>query len=425
MPRKKQSPEPEPQKRRSPGDGTVMVRANGRIAAVLPKDLDPKRLPIYGPARRQPFISPEQATAWLDGEIARRRSPGLVATPDESLGSYLARWYRMHEDEWPERTRIAYKVSLQRWRGIGGVRLGTLTREVIQGELAQLRAMTWRRTKKDGTPTSKPKPYSPRTIAHARSVLHQALDDLIPDVLSYNPARARRRGRGEPPPEQPVWSTDQAVRFLDVAERTVPRFALAFRLILRRALRTGEVVDLTWADVDERAGTLTIDETPGLKRGTSGPPKSRRIRDVPLSADLIARLRAHRQAYSATDPHIFTGDGQRISLAYFRDLWHRTVRVAGVPAITPKDGRATCATHLLDQGWPLPVVAQLLGHATIATTSRFYARVVKRRAEQIARLGEQLDATLDRGAEAPSMAGEEGGLTSEVSGKVSIDGATR
>lgn len=393
MPR---APKPPPKpKRRPPNSGSVTVRKDGRIVVVLPKELDPKRKAVYGPGARVPFASAAQAALWLDAELVRRRSPTPIASATETLGHYLARWYGDHLHEWPERTALAYDLSLRRWRILGHAPIGTLTRDVVQGGLRQLHEQTWQRTKKDGTRTGEPKPYSRRTIAHARAVLHQALEDLVPDVLTYNPAKARRRGRPQPAPEQPVWSAEQSDHFLAVAERTEPRIALAFRLILRRALRVGEAVDMTILDVDERAMTLRVDETPGLKRGTSGPTKTRRVRDVPLSADLARRLREHRHAYPATDPHLFTLDGERISLQYFRQLWHRTVRVAQLPRITPKDGRATCATLLLDQGWPLPAVAQLLGHTSIQTTAQFYARVVKRRADQTAQLGERIDAALD------------------------------
>lgn len=392
-------PDPPPPKRRSPNTGSVIQRRDGRVAVVLPPDLDEQRRPIYSPGRRIPFASREEAERWLDAEVRRRRSPPATASPDELLGAYLARWFSLHEDEWPERTRSAYRASLVKWRGLGNVRLGGLTREVVDGETAKLRRATWQRRKRDGTPVGKPRPYSPRTIAHARSVLHQALDDLIPDVLAYNPARARRRGRNPQEPEQPVWSSDQVAAFLKAADQHEPRYALGFRLILRRALRVGETIALTKTDVNERAMTLTIDQTVTRTRGKDGPTKTRRIRDVPLSVELLAAIRAHERAYPTTDPHLLTMNGRAVAVSHFRWAWHRVVRLAGLPAISPKDGRATCATLLLDAGEPLPVVAGLLGHTSIAVTARFYARVLTRRRSEVEALGERLDATLDRASE--------------------------
>ena len=39
------------------------------------------------------------------------------------------------------------------------------------------------------------------------------------------------------------------------------------------------------------------------------------------------------------------------------------------------DGRHSCASHLLAAGWALPMVRDMLGHASIATTS-VYSHVV-------------------------------------------------
>ena len=376
------------------------MRSDGRIVVHVPKELDPQRRAIYGPGGHKAWASVEQAAAWLEREIAERRSPTpTTARSAEPLGAYLARWFANRSVDWPERTVVAYRPHLRRWRGIADVPLGQLTRERVQGAVADLRRATWTRKRRDGTPTSEPRPYSRRTIDQARGVLHQALEDLIPDVLAYNPARARRRSRATAEPEQPVWSAEQAEAFLAVAERLDPRVALGFRLILRRALRIGECVALRWDDLDERGGVLRVDETAAARKSTEdGPTKTRRVRDVPLSADLVRRLREHRRAYPSTSPHVFTVQGERISVHYFRELWQRVVRAGRLPAINPKDGRATCATILLDEGWPLPRVAALLGHQNISTTSQFYARQIQRRMDQVAQLGEEIDARLDSAA---------------------------
>lgn len=404
MPRKpRKLPAPTPPKRRSPGTGSVGVRSDSRVFATLPVDLDPQRRPHYGPGDRTRWGSVEEARAWLDATVQARRRPPPPgrATPGEPLGSYLARWYENHEDGWPERTRRAYLLSISRWASIGTVPLGQLTREVVQGGIAALRRARWQRTKQDGTPVTELRPYSERTIQQARVLLHQALQAIVPDVLAYNPASQSRSGRRQAETEQPVWSAEQAGRFLEVAERTEPRYALALRLILFRALRLGEAADLKRDDVDEDARRLRIDETAGMRRAVSGPTKTRRIRHVPLSADLIARIRAHRRDYPTTSPHLFTLHGERVSTSTLRAAWHRVIRVAGLPTITPKDGRATCATILLDEGWPLPEVARLLGHASVATTATHYQRTIARRAEEIAEVAERMDATLDRAARPP------------------------
>jgi integrase len=237
-------------------------------------------------------------------------------------------------------------------------------------------------------------------------VLGLALSDLVPDVLAHNPVARARLPRAQPP-EQPVWDGDQADRFLVEAERLCPHLALAYRLVLRRALRRGEVLSLQWRDVDERRGVLTVERTVGERAGLTGDTKGRRRREIPLSADLLERLRAQRLGFCTDNvqrspgPWVFLNP--ETALPYHPRIlsWWvpQLAHAAGVPVIQPKDMRATCASNLLSDGVPLPTVSQLLGHSSIAVTSSFYERIIKRRQQQIAQVADQLDAALDRSAE--------------------------
>jgi integrase len=64
--------------------------------------------------------------------------------------------------------------------------------------------------------------------------------------------------------------------------------------------------------------------------------------------------------------------------------------------LTCRHSRPDCATLLLDAGWPLPRVAHLLGHASVATTATFYSRVLSRRQAELTQMGDDLDRLLDR-----------------------------
>ena len=173
MPRRKPSPPVVQPTRRRRGSGSVAVRSDNRVVVTLPTDLDPERRPLYSPpGTRTAWASVEQASRWLDAEVARRRNPAPErATADEQLGAYLARWFRLYSPTWPYRTATAYRQSLRLFAGIATVRLADLTHEVVQGALARLQQATWRRTCRDGTPTSEPRPYSARTLQQARTGL--------------------------------------------------------------------------------------------------------------------------------------------------------------------------------------------------------------------------------------------------------------
>lgn len=391
MPRRKREPDPPP-KRRARNSGSVGTRRDGRIFAILPADLDPKRRPVYSARKGQPFTSEDEATRWLDAEIARRRNPlPQAARRLETLGSYLAGWYRLYSPGWPPRTAISYQQALRHFRCIGHILLGELTREHIQRAIARMQTATWCHHKRDGTPTSAPHPYASTTIEHARTVLRAALQDLVPEVYPANPVSRTRLGRSQPY-EGPVWSTEQARAFLAAAWEGDTGLALALELIVRRALRRGEVLALRWPDVDERRCLLTVDETQGLRRATMGDVKGRRVREIPLSPMLLAKLKAHRKRQDRLTPWVFDHGGAPWSRDTIRRAAVAAMEKAGLPKLAIKDLRATCATVALEEGVSLPVVSRLLGHASVDITARRYARYVS---GQIVVAGDRIDTALD------------------------------
>jgi integrase len=419
MPRKKPPPEPDPPRRRPPGAGSVVVRGNGRIGVYLPKDLDPKRRPIYGPGPRQRFASAEQATAWLDAEITRRRNPTVrSATLSEPLGAYLARWLDLYGPSMAERTRAGRVHALRRFQSIAHVALDDLTPDIVQGALVALQAATWRRCKRvDGkvVPFGPARPYTPSTIRLARSVLHLVLGTLVPHILPYNPVARTKLPKDQPIP-QPVWDAAQSDRFLSVVEDRRPDLLPAFLLLLQRGLRRGEVLSLRWADLDARRKLAQVDETAGLRSGETGGTKGRRTRDIPLSDAYVDLLLAHRKAQDPPSQWMFPGRSpdKPLSLGQFNAVTRQLVQAAGLPRITPKDMRATAATILLDENVALARVSRLLGHSTVAVTARFYDRVMEQRRDRTERLAGELDAAFKRASDA-----------SKVSIEVSDESATR
>lgn len=391
-----------PPRRRARGTGSVGTRADGRVYAALPPDCDPGRRPHYGPGNRRRFADEAEARAWLAAEAARLRAHPGAAHPGEQLGAYLTRWLKIYGPAMPPRTRAAYTVALRHWLPHAGtVTLGALTHEHLQGALAAMQAAGWVRYRRDGSPIGTARPYSPRTLAHALAVLRHALAAMVPDVLATNPCRRVRLARSQPA-EAPVWDAAEAEAFIAAAEVAVPHLALAYKLILRRGLRRGEVVALQWADVRAHEGLLTVDETAGTRAGTAGGTKGRRTRDIPLSGAQVAEFAAHRAAQARPGRYVFTnprtGTGYSVS-ALGRHV-ARLAALAGVPPIGLKDMRATCSTTLLDEGIPLPRVSRLLGHADARVTAQHYDRVIAARADRVTRVADELDAAYARAAEA-------------------------
>lgn len=87
--------------------------------------------------------------------------------------------------------------------------------------------------------------------------------------------------------------------FLDTAQRVVARrWYPLFAVLAFTAMRVGEATALKWDDIDDKAGTIRVRRSHW--RGRIGTPKTgKRLRIVPLPAELASILVAHRRALAA------------------------------------------------------------------------------------------------------------------------------
>jgi integrase len=166
-------------------------------------------------------------------------------------------------------------------------------------------------------------------------------------------------------------------------------------------MREGELLGLTWSDVTwqwERGargdGALTVQRA--LVEGEDGMPylrpypKSRSgIRTVPIPAEMVDELRAHRErqrrerdrASRWEDPHglVFLSRwGTPLLRSNVRRAFLEDARAGGIASrVTPHGLRHTFASHLLLAGRPITEVAYLLGHSSAAITLGVYAHWVR------------------------------------------------
>jgi integrase len=166
---------------------------------------------------------------------------------------------------------------------------------------------------------------------------------------------------------------EAAFRFLDFdeAERLVTAAQEPWRTMivvaLRTGLRQGELLALSWQDVDLVAGRLRVVRS--RYKDTIGTPKSKRSREVPLSAGAVRALKSHRHLRGEL---VFCGEsGRHLTKGECKwPLW-TTCKRAGLPRIGWHVLRHTFASHLVMRGVPLKAVQELMGHATIEMTMRY------------------------------------------------------
>ena len=134
----------------------------------------------------------------------------------------------------------------------------------------------------------------------------------------------------------------------------------------RAGLRVNEALSL-------HRGDLRLRDTPAAIRVLHG--KGNRFRVVGAHSDLVAALEDWL-AVAPRSPYVFcTLAGGRLSDGYVRTMLRRKGQRAGVARVHPHAFRATLAVELARELVPMPVIRDVLGHTSIATTDAYLRRV--------------------------------------------------
>jgi integrase len=322
-------------------------------------------------------------------EAARRVEARTVldgrppVAPDDSVLT-LSRWWDRWEPGRPWRVS-SRKAYASRWTHyikpvFGRVPIDQITTADIRKWHRRLEA----------------KGLAPASVAAMHGTLSMVLQGAVEDeLLTRNPARTARLPKT--PTVEPV-ALDPATSALLLAtiEATTPGLAMYAYLIAGTGLRRAEAAGLTWDRVDLDGGTLRVDrqlDWSASRLPAWSPTKTTATRTVPLTADLVERLRAHRAAQPVTaiggDGLVFTRPngaawGKSTVIAAFRRSADKLAE-AGTPLPEGARGwhslRHTVASRLLEAGITPAEAADLLGHSPEMLLST-YAHVVDRSAAQ-------------------------------------------
>jgi integrase len=129
---------------------------------------------------------------------------------------------------------------------------------------------------------------------------------------------------------------------------------------LNTGMRKGEILTLTWDDVDLTNNLITVNQTNS---------KSKKARKVYINSTL-KRLLLELKLKSAGSEYIFLDDeGNR--LREIKNGFNAACRRAGIPGLRFHDLRHTAATRMIENGASIVAVSKILGHSDIKTTMRY------------------------------------------------------
>ncbi len=199
-----------------------------------------------------------------------------------------------------------------------------------------------------------------RIMTEFRALLGYAFKSDVLAKLPRWPSQKVPRGR-------PQFLTFEETRLLVAAAEPLDPWKAMIIVAVRTGLRYGELAALRWQDVDLDGGRLSVEEN--FVGGVTGPPKSGKGREVPLSNDAIAALSAIRHTRG---PLVFCGRrGNHIHHPTAVRALARICGYAGLPHINWHRFRHTFASHLMMRGVGPKAIMELMGHSKIELTMRY------------------------------------------------------
>jgi integrase len=205
--------------------------------------------------------------------------------------------------------------------------------------------------------------------------------------VSRNVAAIRKPPRVESE-EIEILSPDQISAVLAALKgsRLYPIVALA----LATGMRRGELLALRWSDIDLDRASLKVERS--LEETKAGglrfkPPKSGRRRNVTLSSDAVAMLRAHlaeqitiRLALGqGGKPELVFGtiEGDPISPHSISRSWRQTCIARKLPCVQFHALRHTHVSLLIIAGENVLTISRRIGHSKASITLDVYGHLIE------------------------------------------------
>jgi len=363
--------------KRADGEGSISPHKSGLWRGRLMVGY----LPDGKPDVREVYGKTQQECRRKLAELRRRAEQGMLpssAADRQTVAALVGRWLEASKGSLGGRTwqRYATVARLHILPDLGRIRLGALRADDLQRLYA--------RKLEAG--------LSPLTVRYLHAVIHRALHEAVQwGELPRNVADAAKKPaplhREIHPPTPAELRT-----LLDRAEERADPLRALWATAVYSGCREGELLGLTWDDVDLDAGTLAIRRTlTGVVAGVPSfdkPKTQRSQRTVKLAAYATAALRTHRQRQLAdrlalgTDyapyrlvfaSHVGTPLLRRNVLRSFK----AALALAGLPpTVRFHDLRHAAATLMLAAGVHPKVAAERLGHSDVRMTLNVYSHVL-------------------------------------------------
>ena len=279
-------------RKRKNGQGTVRLRSDGRWEGRHIVGYDEN-----GKAKQKSVLAKTKAECVEKLKRLREEYTEVApfkVKPDMRFGDWMNYWYENHcKPSIRPTTQKGYEewIYVHAIPGLGHIPLNKLTQADCQKFLNEMKA-NGRKTHRD----TKGPEMAERSVRSCYHVIRMALDRAVKDgLIKKNPILGVKLPPPEPK-EMKVLSKEEIQRFL-IQAKAEGMYEL-FLLELTTGLRRGEILALTWDDLNFETGELHISKqvTPvGGKNIISEPKTKAAFRTIILPPVMVGLLREYRK----------------------------------------------------------------------------------------------------------------------------------
>ena len=297
---------------------------------------------------------------------------GNVTASAMKLSDWLEQWLSLYLPNIEQSTKDSYQETIENRiiPYIGAIPLKTLNTNILQSWVNQLNLK-----------------LSAKTVRNAFNILKPALDKAkVLRLIADNPCVGVEKPKLKKY-QANAYTTTEIQNILTTAKGS--DLYLVLLLELSVGLRLGELMALTWSDIDLESGVISINKSlyaGNGKKYVKAPKTVSGIRNIKVVNKVLNVLREEYQSYldKKTNPLykdnnlvICKDDGTPYHPDTISKKWKKFIKRNNIRDARFHDLRHSNATAMIESGVPLKAVQTRLGHSDISTTLNVYVHCTK------------------------------------------------
>lgn len=347
-------------KRRRNGEGSITRRKDGRWQGAYTVEIDgfPKRMFFYG-------LDEQEVVDKLALIHAEKIKGTFIKPQDRTVGYYIDEWLNAKKKSVVNNTWVKYDNFSQRFEPIREIKIQELTRKDVQDFINN-------------------QDLKPASVAHLKMILSAAVNLAIDDkVIINNVCRSVQLPRIKEKPIR-ILTMDEMKKILMACANSYVYDVVC--LEYATGLRRGEILGLTWDDVDFDNNTISVNKSwiiisgkpQWSEAGTKTEEGRRVVAILPETAEWLKRLKARKNTIYLFE----SASGLPVNPQNFFKQFKKLVRDAGME-ISFHDLRHNYATNLMMNNIHTSLIQGQLGQRDTKTTKRYMHAVLSARKKAV------------------------------------------